>query len=532
MDIDTVRAILCDLDTISYHQASEQKATTDDVWPAQLEDLTEERASGNVTELVGRNDIISRYIFIKTGQFRTRKQVSSHIQVWAHCKKPPSSRDMAVADFERLQAMFRQYYSRPVPEFGQCRKRGRRVVSTSSAGRRLSRGALGIGIGIGVGAGRGASSPASAAASVPGERKREVLWGDDDSPAKRCRRVASEMPFLDLASLGDASSSSGGSSSSDAADVTPLLDPYGPYPRWSLGHGGLLLDMYAGAGSQAAASQPLLAQHTPLLARHTPLATQHTPLLAHPAMFAPAFDAPGDAATFSLGISTPVDPSVAAFAATIAAMSGFDGGASPAGDGSGAALLPHAAAKGASAAAAAAAAAAADCGGLALGLAADAISAFASAVGTIGGGAGRLSPRLSHGLAGGPACATPTSAIGADTCCSDGGGLLGGSEGLLGRISSGYAAIDPWAAAAAATTAAAAESEAADAAAGDAAAPGLRAAGSDVMLNAGGGGTACAAKRAGCGAGGRDRSDAAAGDGADAVVDWSVIFAQYMQSIG
>ncbi|KAJ2176533.1 hypothetical protein EV181_006820, partial [Coemansia sp. RSA 532] len=98
MDIETVRSILCDMDQEKYHQESQQKQTNDDVWPPQLEDafieavyvfatvgqkkyqVEEAYSGGTNVELIGRNDIISRYIFMKTGQFRARKQVSSHIQ--------------------------------------------------------------------------------------------------------------------------------------------------------------------------------------------------------------------------------------------------------------------------------------------------------------------------------------------------------------------------------------------------------------------------------------------------------------------
>lgn len=76
-----------------YHGASEALplADTNDIWSADVEAAFEEilsiipknglskiKISGR---LCGRNELISDYILQKTGKFRTRKQVSSHIQV-------------------------------------------------------------------------------------------------------------------------------------------------------------------------------------------------------------------------------------------------------------------------------------------------------------------------------------------------------------------------------------------------------------------------------------------------------------------
>ncbi|KAI7825791.1 TEA/ATTS domain family-domain-containing protein [Kickxella alabastrina] len=112
MDAKTVRALLADLDVESYHSATVEVLTDEEVWPPEIEDsflkaahlfatvgqrkyqLDPKMPNSRTTELSGRNDIISRYIFMMTGRFRARKQVSSHIQVWAHCKRAPSSHNM------------------------------------------------------------------------------------------------------------------------------------------------------------------------------------------------------------------------------------------------------------------------------------------------------------------------------------------------------------------------------------------------------------------------------------------------------
>ncbi|ORX72005.1 hypothetical protein DL89DRAFT_105650 [Linderina pennispora] len=143
--------------------------------------IDEKLPSGNNIELVGRNDIISRYIFMKTDKYRARKQVSSHIQVWAHCKKPPSNRDMSMDTFQELQQIFRLYYSRPTTDFAQPKKKIRRVVSASSvpASTRLTASdALGI-------FDHGSPRPSD----IPPTRK-HALPGSEPA-AKRCKRVLS-----------------------------------------------------------------------------------------------------------------------------------------------------------------------------------------------------------------------------------------------------------------------------------------------------------------------------------------------------
>ncbi|KAJ2717301.1 hypothetical protein H4R19_000053 [Coemansia spiralis] len=406
MDIETVCSLLHDLDTTSYHSASDQKQTLDDVWPPQLEDafiqavrvfatvgqkkyqIEEARADGYSTELIGRNDIISRYIFMKTVQFRTRKQVSSHIQVWAHCRRPPSSRDMPASEFERLQAIFRQYYSRQSSDQRHCKKRGRRVASASSASaahRALSRSSLGIYT--------GARSPASVTGSMSAEGKRNSPWFDD-SPAKRCRRVVSELPRLDFGLHRE---------HGDSLAELMLMGSHSFQPHWKPDSAGAMFAARAVSGGA--------------LGGHSQSLGHGSPLLAHPTMLLPPLGISADAGhgVYDLGIASPADPSVAAFAATLAAMSRFESdGSSPAlGAGDCVAALPPAAPcpqayKGV---------AATGCDG-ALTFAAGAISAFASAT-TAADSPGSSSPHLRHLLPAGAACSTPVSSIDSGAHCSD-----------------------------------------------------------------------------------------------------------------
>ncbi|KAJ2893384.1 hypothetical protein GGI21_005433, partial [Coemansia aciculifera] len=158
--------------------------------------IDEQSAKGSVPDLVGRNDIISRYIYMKTDRYRSRKQVSSHIQVWAHCKKPPSSRDMTMDGFNELQTVLRMHYSRPNTAFGQPKKKLRRVVSTSNvstAKRRAGIDSLGLHSAVVT----SQPSPDSRA----NERKRNIDATSLDHPSKRCRRVVSELPPTSLSSL-------------------------------------------------------------------------------------------------------------------------------------------------------------------------------------------------------------------------------------------------------------------------------------------------------------------------------------------
>ncbi|KAJ1920172.1 hypothetical protein H4219_001545 [Mycoemilia scoparia] len=143
MDLEHIREYLKDLDLEGYLRASASpnNMSGQEVWPSHVEDsfleavqlfatvgqrkyqIDDSDSNEKPAELLGRNDIISRYIYMKTKEFRARKQVSSHIQVWAHCKKPPSNHEMDIASFQEIQKVFRLYYSRPSTEFGQPKKK-------------------------------------------------------------------------------------------------------------------------------------------------------------------------------------------------------------------------------------------------------------------------------------------------------------------------------------------------------------------------------------------------------------------------
>ncbi|KAJ2742228.1 hypothetical protein GGI20_004635 [Coemansia sp. BCRC 34301] len=315
MDIDTVREILCDLDLSKYLAASKQFSPSEEVWPGHVEDaflkavdifasvgqkkyqVDDKNAKGNVSELVGRNDIISRYIYMKTGRYRSRKQVSSHIQVWAHCKKPPSSRNMTMDSFNDLQTVLRLHYSRPSTAFGQPKKKLRRVVSTSNvsvASRLATVDSLGI--------------RSTAVTSQPclddqaSERKHNLDDTTLDHPAKRYRRVVSELPPTSLGLLFECGSDGPSLDFSDASSA----------PFWSLDCRENV------AGTPVASDQSPMRQLTfeqaestnmrlPLLLPTFDVAVQHSPSI------------------YELSMATAHGTSAATLtAATIAAIAGFE----------------------------------------------------------------------------------------------------------------------------------------------------------------------------------------------------------------
>ncbi|KAJ2864188.1 hypothetical protein GGH94_003092 [Coemansia aciculifera] len=313
MDIDTVRAILCDLDLTKYFAASKQTSSADEVWPAYVEDaflkavdifasvgqrkyqVDDKNAKGNVAELVGRNDIISRYIFMKTARYRSRKQVSSHIQVWAHCKKPPSSRNMSMDSFDELQTVLRLFYSRPSTAFGQPKKKLRRVVSTSnvSMGDRLATiDSLGV---------HNATTSQPSSDERTSERKHD-LEDPPEYPVKRCRRVVSELPPTSLSSLFEYSCEDAPLDFSDASTA----------PFWTLDCGERIVGTPT-ALDQSSAHQLALQQAGSI--------DMCLPLLL------PAFDAAihPSPSLYQLSVAAVHGVSAATLsAATMAAMAGFE----------------------------------------------------------------------------------------------------------------------------------------------------------------------------------------------------------------
>ncbi|KAJ2785645.1 hypothetical protein GGI15_001846 [Coemansia interrupta] len=216
MDVDTIKSLLADLDIDSYIAASLEKGTADEVWSKEIENTFIEAINlfarvgqrkyqidpkpirTRVIEFCGRNDIISRYIFMKTGKYRARKQVSSHIQVWVNCRKPPSSHALDMPRFTELQKVLRDHYTRASAESqGTPKRKVRRIASTSKVdalkklGSACGRSSLGFGGSIG----------SQFIADAPSSACKHKLATTSEPPAKKLRRVVSEFPHSALDSI-------------------------------------------------------------------------------------------------------------------------------------------------------------------------------------------------------------------------------------------------------------------------------------------------------------------------------------------
>ncbi|RKP37482.1 TEA/ATTS domain family-domain-containing protein [Dimargaris cristalligena] len=95
----SIRNFLCEDTSGSYEKAAKYlgQDEMEEKWPDDVEDAFLEAVEYLKTvgrrkfsingKLCGRNELISRYVYKKTRKYRSRKQVSSHIQVWKNSKK-------------------------------------------------------------------------------------------------------------------------------------------------------------------------------------------------------------------------------------------------------------------------------------------------------------------------------------------------------------------------------------------------------------------------------------------------------------
>ncbi|KAJ2644905.1 hypothetical protein GGF44_000327 [Coemansia sp. RSA 1694] len=204
---------------------------------------------------------------------------------------------MSMDVFNELQTVLRLHYSRPSTAFGQSKKKLRRVVSTgnvSIASRLANVDSLGI------------RSAATISQPCPddqaSERKHDLDTTALDYPAKRCRRVVSELPPTSLSSLFEYGCDGSSLDFSDASSA----------PFWSLDCTEHV------AGTSVAADQSPVHQ----------LATQQAgPIDMQLPLLLPTFDGPvqHSPSIYELSMAAAHGVSAETFtAATMAAIAGFE----------------------------------------------------------------------------------------------------------------------------------------------------------------------------------------------------------------